>query len=98
MYVFTRLYSEQNEEIGAGKVAHTFDPSPQEAEASDLLVGGQPGLHSEFRTARAMLKDAISKNQNIGKGAWGTVSKPFSYNSDIMSVNEGEQKVTPCIC
>lgn len=53
-----------------GMVAHTFDPSPQEAEASDLLVGGQPGLHSEFRTARAMLRDPIKKPKHR-KGGLG---------------------------
>jgi hypothetical protein len=46
-------------------VAYTFYPSTQEAEAGRLLwVQGQPGPQNESRTARAIQRNPVSKNNN----------------------------------
>jgi len=43
-------------------VAHTVNPSTQEAEASSsLIAGGQPALHSEFQASLSYLVRTIGK-------------------------------------
>lgn len=47
----SELKSPEEAEVQA--VAHTFSPSPQEAEAG---VGVQPGLHSQFLASQGYLE------------------------------------------
>jgi hypothetical protein len=52
-----------------GVVAHTFNPSTQEAEAGGFLVRGQPGLQSEFQdsqgyTEKPCLEKKKTKTKN----------------------------------
>jgi hypothetical protein len=46
-------------------VAHTFNPSTWEAEAGGF--GVQPGLQRSFRTARAILRNPVSKKKKKKK-------------------------------
>ena len=53
-------------------VAHTFNPSTQEAESVDFWVQGQPGLQSEFQeslgyTEKPCLKKTKKENNNNKK-------------------------------
>jgi hypothetical protein len=45
----------------AGVVAHTFNPSTQEAEAGGFLSPGQPGLQSEFQDSQGYTGNSVLK-------------------------------------
>jgi hypothetical protein len=50
-------------------VAHTFNPSTQEAEAGgSLWVWGQPDLYSEFQGSQSYSEKPWLKNKQANKG------------------------------
>jgi hypothetical protein len=56
-------------------VAHSCNPSTQEAKAGGLRIWGQPGLHSEFQAilgyiARPRLKQKQTKEQDKMFSLW----------------------------